>query len=194
MNINKPLWKAWQTHSDSSDGAQQRCCIELRVQESSCCGKQILLTVPWQPWNPTFTQYDREYFKNLRCSKITQRHKDVFFRIVFCACWEIWKSCQRGSSEQHLITNLMCTKTCSDHVTVRSSKNILNKNNRITTNHHVKVNTSSRLFLLQCTVRQLCAGELCGEMWHNSDVNHQAQSLTAVYWWFLPLHSKGAAG
>lgn len=60
-------WDAWQTAGDSSDGAQQRCCVELRVQESSCCGKHILLTVPWQPWSSRFTQYDREYFKNLCC-------------------------------------------------------------------------------------------------------------------------------
>lgn len=41
--------------------------------------------------------------------------------------------------------------------------------------------------LLQCTVRQLCEGELC----NNSAVNHKALCLTAAHWWSLPPHSGG---
>lgn len=69
------------------DGAQQRCCVLLWAQENSCCfEKQILLTLPWQPWSSRFTRYVCEYFKNLCHRKITHRHNGVSFRGMYAAC------------------------------------------------------------------------------------------------------------
>lgn len=191
-------WDAWQTAGDSSDGAQQRCCVELRVQESSCCGKHILLTVPWQPWSSRFTQYDREYFKNLSCC-CWKTQRCLLQNVILCMLGKYGKPVDMvPASAGRIKSQGPCVQT-SVWINSRNKLNITSvvQHAGSETNHHVEANTSSHLFLLQCAVRQLCEGELCNVMWHNSNVNHKAHCLLVVFGlsqWGACREGKGETG
>lgn len=133
---------------------------DVEDESSSCCSKQILLTLPWQPWSPRIIQYGCEYFKKKDCCwKTTLGHEDLSSLLVLLHAVKYGKLVDTVPAMENIKTT--AAKAASNHrfdvhkslscwsCHRRKQKNKLKTNSttcRVINKSPCKVKTSSWLF------------------------------------------------